>query len=345
MTDKSSTVDFDWKNLPFGYVKTDYNVQCHYKNGQWGRLVTTSSDKIDLHIATSSLHYGQQAFEGMKAFRGKNDEIRLFRWRENAKRLQSSARGILMPEVSEELFYKALTTVIKANSRFIPPYKSGASLYIRPLLIGYGAQVGVGPSDEYLFTIFVTPVGPYFKTGFKPISVMLTREFDRAAPFGTGHIKIGGNYAASLRSLKKAKELGCNTALYLDAKEKKYIDECGPANFFAIKNDTYITPDSETILPSITNKSLKVLAKDHGLAIEERKVPVEELATFSEAGACGTAAVITPIGKVLDDNGILVCTYGDSETPGRVSTMLYHNFLAIQHGDAEDKHGWVDIIN
>ena len=243
--------NIDWGNLPFGYMKTDYNVRTYYRNGKWGSLEVSSSEHIDLHIASVSLHYGQQSFEGLKAFMGKDGKVRLFRWEENAKRMQSSARGILMKEVPTEIFKKAIYKVIRMNKRFIPPYGSGASLYIRPLLIGSGPQVGVRPADEYLFMVFVTPVGPYFKEGFKPVNMLLTKEFDRAAPQGTGKYKVGGNYAASLTSMKKAHDEGYANVLFLDSKEKKYIDECGPANFFAIKDNTYITPKSTSILPFI----------------------------------------------------------------------------------------------
>ena len=335
-------MEIDWKNLPFGYLKTDYNVRCYYRNGKWGSIELSSSEHIDIHIAATALHYGQQAFEGLKAFMGKDGKIRLFRWEENAKRMQSSARGILMAEVPTEIFKKAIYKAVRMNKRFVPPYGSGASLYIRPLLIGTGPQVGVKPADEYLFLVFVTPVGPYFKEGFKPVNMLLTKEFDRAAPQGTGKYKVGGNYAASLSSMKKAHDEGYANVLYLDSKEKKYIDECGPANFFGIKNNTYITPKSDSILPSITNMSLITLAEDLGLKTERRKIEEEELSTFEEVGACGTAAVITPIKTIVDDASGKEFHYG--EEPGKISTLLYNKLLAIQTGDDPDKFGWVDII-
>ncbi|OQY03354.1 MAG: branched chain amino acid aminotransferase [Bacteroidetes bacterium 4572_117] len=334
-------MNIDWKNLPFGYMKTDYNVRTYFRDGKWGSLEVSSSERIDVHIAATSLHYGQEAFEGMKAFKGKDGKIRLFRWEENAKRMQMSARGILMQEVPTEVFRKAIYKVIRMNERFIPPYGSGASLYIRPLLFGSGPQVGVKPADEYLFMVFVTPVGPYFKEGFKPVKMLLTKEFDRAAPLGTGRFKVGGNYAASLTSMKKAHEMGFANVLYLDSKEKKYIDECGPANFFGIKNNTYITPKSDSILPSITNMSLITLAEEMGLKTERRLVEEGELASFEEVGACGTAAVISPIGKIVDETG-KEFFYGDE--PGTISTKLYNRLLAIQTGDAADPFGWVEIV-
>ncbi len=334
--------NINWGELPFGYIKTDYNVRCYYRNGEWGQIEVSSSEHIPIHMAATSLHYGQEAFEGMKAFTGKDGKVRLFRWEENAKRMQDSARGIMMAEPPVELFKKMINRLIRKNKRFVPPYGTGASLYIRPLLIGTGPQVGVKPADEYLLVIFVTPVGPYFKAGFSPVSMLITREFDRAAPLGTGKYKVGGNYAASLSSMKKAHDKGYASVLYLDAKEKKYIDECGPANFFGIKNNTYVTPKSDSILPSITNRSLMKLAEQMGLKIERRPVELNELETFDEVGACGTAAVISPINKITDDETGKNYTYGD--IPGEISTKLYHKLLAIQTGDDEDVFGWVEIV-
>ncbi|MCD4794447.1 MAG: branched-chain amino acid aminotransferase [Bacteroidales bacterium] len=334
--------NINWSELAFGYVKTDYNVRCYYRNGKWGKVEISSSEYVPIHIAATAIHYGQESFEGMKAFKGKDGRVRLFRWEDNAKRMQDSAEGIMMAEPPVELFKEMINKVIKMNMRFVPPYGTGASLYIRPLLIGTGPQVGVRPADEYLLMIFVTPVGPYFKEGFSPVSMLITREFDRAAPLGTGKYKVGGNYAASLTSIKKAHDGGYANVLYLDAKEKKYIDECGPANFFGIKNNTYITPKSDSILPSITNKSLITLAEDMGLKTERRPVVLEELETFDEVGACGTAAVISPINKITDDESGKVYTYG--KNPGEISTKLFNKLIAIQNGDEEDKFGWVDFV-
>ncbi len=340
----SENLNLDWGNLPFGYIKTDYNIRCYYRNGKWGELEISSSEYIPVHIAATTLHYGQEAFEGLKAYMGKDGKIRLFRWEENAKRFQDSARALLMPEVPTELFREAIFKAVKLNRRFIPPYGSGASLYIRPLLIGTGAEVGVKPAKEYLFLVFVTPVGPYFKEGFKPVDLLLVHSFDRAAPQGTGNVKVGGNYAAGLRATEMAHNKGFANALFLDAKEKKYIDEAGPANFFAIKNNTYITPDSTSILPSITNKSLMQLAEYLGMKVEKRKIPVEELETFEEVGACGTAAVITPIKRIVDELTGKEYKYCPDGKPGPVSTKLYETLVAIQWGDREDPFGWVTIL-
>lgn len=337
--------NLDWANLPFGYVKTDFNIRSVYKDGKWSKPLESDSERIEMHMAATCLHYGQEAFEGLKAFRGKDGKIRIFRLDENAKRMQASARGILMQEVPEDVFTEAVIKAVKLNKRFVPPYGSGASLYIRPLLIGMSPRVGVQPADEYLFVVFVTPVGPYFKEGFKPTPVAILRGYDRAAPAGTGTIKIGGNYAASLVAGKLAHDKSYSAVLYLDAKEKKYIDECGPANFFAIKNDTYITPQSTSILPSITNKSLMILAEEMGLKVERRQIPVEELSTIEEAGQVGTAAVISPILRIDDlDQGKSYEVAKDGKA-GAWSTKLYNQLRAIQTGEVEDSHGWITIID
>ncbi len=337
--------EMDWSNLSFGYMKTDYNVRCCYRDGNWGEIEVSSSETINLHMAATCLHYGQEAFEGLKAYRCKDGKIRIFRMEANAERLQSTCRGILMPELPTELFCEMVKKVVKLNERFIPPYESGASLYIRPLLIGTSAQVGVHPATEYMFLIFVTPVGPYFKGGFATNPYVIIREFDRSAPLGTGIYKVGGNYAASLRANKMAHDLGYSCEFYLDAKEKKYIDECGAANFFGIKDNTYITPKSTSILPSITNKSLMQLAEDMGMKVERRPVPEEELSTFEEAGACGTAAVISPIERIDDLENKKSYVISKDGKPGPVCTKLYNKLRGIQYGDEPDKYGWVTVLD
>ena len=333
--------NLDWGNLPFNYIRTDYNVRCWYRNGHWGEIETCSEDTVNLSIAATCLHYGQEAFEGQKAFRCPDGKIRIFRIDENAKRLQSTSRGIVMPEVPTELFVEMAKRAVRLNERFVPPYESGASLYIRPLLIGTSARIGVHPSDEYLFLILVTPVGPYFKGGFACTDYVIVREYDRSAPLGTGKYKVGGNYAASLKANQLAHEKGYSCEFYLDAKEKKYIDECGAANFFGIKNNTYITPKSTSILPSITNKSLQQLALDMGMKVEVRQVPEDELPTFEEAGACGTAAVIAPIHKIDDFETGKSYVFSKDGKPGPVCTRLYHKLRDIQYGIEPDVHGWI----
>jgi branched-chain amino acid aminotransferase len=332
----------DWKNLEFGYSKADYNIRCWYRNGKWGELEVSDSESVTLHIAATAFHYGQEAFEGLKAFRGKDGKIRVFRMDENAKRMLQSSKGVMMAEVSIALFTEAVRKAVKLNERFVPPYESGASLYIRPLLIGTGPQIGVKPADEYLFMVMVMPVGPYFKAGFKPTDLVIYREYDRAAPLGTGKIKVGGNYAASLVAGERAHHNGFSSVLYLDAREKKYIDECGPANFFGIKGNSYITPKSESILPSITNLSLRQLASDMGMKIEQRRILVEELAEMDEVGACGTAAVISPIKRIYDAD--LDKEYLYNNEPGKISVKLYEKLRGIQYGTEPDPYGWTEII-
>jgi len=336
--------NIDWKNLVFGYIKTDYNIRCYYKNGQWGSLEVSTAETIDLHIAATCLHYGQEAFEGMKAYRGKDDKVRLFRWEENYLRMQRSAEGILMQSVPKEIFEEAIRRAVELNKEYIPPYGTGGSLYIRPLLIGSGAKVGVSPADEYLFLVFVTPVGPYFKEGFNPVKMQIIRDYDRAAPMGTGHIKVGGNYAASLRAGVRAHQEGFSTAIFADSKTKLYIDEAGPANFFGIKDGKYITPDSTSILPSITNMSLRDLAADMGLTVERRSVALNELSSFEEAGACGTAAVISPIGMIQDRDTGEVYQYSKDGKAGTWTTKLYERLTGIQYGEVEDKFGWCTVL-
>ena len=336
--------NIDWSNLSFGYMPTDYNVRCYYRDGKWGEIEVCSEETINLHMAATCLHYGQEAFEGLKAYRGKDGKVRVFRMDENAARLQSTCRGILMPEVPTALFEEMVKKVVRLNQEYIPTYESGATLYVRPLLIGTSAQVGVHPSQEYLFMIFVTPVGPYFRGGFATNPYVIIREYDRSAPLGTGIYKVGANYAASLRANKMAHDLGYSCEFYLDAKEKKYMDECGAANFFGIKNNTYVTPKSTSILPSITNKSLMQLAEDMGLKVERRQIPEDELATFEEAGACGTAAVISPISKIEDLEDKKSYVISKDGKPGPISTKLYNKLRGIQYGDEPDIHNWVTIV-
>ncbi|MDE6586808.1 MAG: branched-chain amino acid aminotransferase [Paramuribaculum sp.] len=338
------TKELDWCNLSFGYIPTDYNVRCRFKDGKWGPIEVSSSEYVDMHIAATCLHYGQEVFEGLKAFRGKDGKIRIFRLNDNAERIRQSAEGIKMEPVPQELFTEMVKMVVKLNERFIPPYGSGASLYIRPLEIGMSAQIGVHPSSEYLFLILVTPVGPYFKEGFRPTNICIMRQYDRVAPKGTGRWKVGGNYAASMTAGEHAHELGYSACLYLDPQEKKYIDECGPANFFAVKNGVYITPASESILPSVTNRSLMTLAEDMGIKVERRQIPVEELAEVDEAGECGTAAVASPVAEIHDlDNNIKYVVAKDGE-PGPVTTKLYNRLRGIQLGEEPDVHGWCTIV-
>ena len=337
--------NIDWQNLKFGYIPTNYNVRCYYRNGKWGEIEVSSETTLNIHMAATCLHYGQEAFEGLKAHGCKDGKVRIFRIKANAERLQSTCRGILMPELPTNLFERMVKKVVELNREFVPPYGHDASLYIRPLLIGTSAQVGVHPATEYMFLIFVTPVGPYFKGGFASSNYVIMRGYDRAAPLGTGRYKVGGNYAASLVANKIAHDQGYSCEFYLDAKEKKYIDECGAANFFGIKNNTYITPKSSSVLPSITNNSLQQLAKDLGMKVEVRPIPEEELTTFEEAGACGTAAVISPIERIDDLEQNKSYVISKDGKPGPWSTKLYHALRAIQLGEAPDTHNGVTVID
>ena len=336
--------NIDYKNLPFGYLKTDYNVRCSCKNSVWGDIEVSDSEYISIHMAATALHYGQQAFEGLKAYRGKDNKVRIFRWDENAKRLKRSADGLHMSPVPDSLFKEMVIKAIKLNEKHIPPYGTGASLYIRPLLFGSGAEVGVRPASEYLFVVFVTPVGPYFKGGIKPVKIAIVRDSDRAAPLGTGSIKVGGNYASSMKGIIKAHDTGYAAPMYLDCREKKYIDEIGAANFFAIKDNTYITPKSNSILPSITNLSLMELAESIGMKVDRRPVEVTELDSFEEVGACGTAAVISPICEIADIENKKSYFYCKDGNPGPISHKLYDILVGIQYGEIEDKFGWITIV-
>ena len=336
--------NLDWSSIGFGYIKTDYNVRCYYRNGQWGSIEISSDENIPIHMAATCLHYGQEAFEGLKAFTGKDGRIRIFRAEANAERMQQTSDATLMPRVPTELFVEMTKKVVNLNRRFVPPYGSGAVLYIRPLLIGVGAQLGVHPAKEYLFLILVSPVGPYFKGGFATTPYAIIRQYDRTAPLGMGSYKVGGNYAASLRANKMAHDLGYSCEFYLDSKEKKYIDEAGAANFFGVKNDTYITPASNSILPSVTNDSLQKVARDLGMKVEKRRIPLEELETFEEAGACGTAAVISPIERIDDIETGKSYVFATDGKPGPWCRRLYDTLTAIQIGEAEDKYGWVTVL-
>lgn len=332
----------DWKNLDFSYRPTDWNIRYTWRDGVWNEGELTSDDHVHLHMAATCLHYGQECFEGLKVFATRDDEAVVFRIEENARRMVRSCRKVLMAPPPEDLFIEACTRVVRANKRFIPPYGTGASLYVRPLVIGTGPRVGVKPADEYVFMVFVSPVGPYFKSGFKPVRLVVEEDVDRAAPLGVGDVKVGGNYAAGLRASVSAKDRGFTEVLFLDSKEKKYIDESGPANFFGIRGDQYITPESGSILPSITNMSLFDLAGDMGLTSVRRPMAIEEVFDLDEAGCCGTAAVITPVGSITWRDRVK--TFGDGTVPGRICTELYHRLQAIQVGDLPDTRRWVRRI-
>ncbi len=334
--------DLDFANLPFAYVKTDRNLRHWFRNGRWCEGDLTAEEMLPLHMASTCLHYGQEIFEGLKVFERPDGRLQTFRLDENARRFQRSARKLLMEPVPEPLFREAVHRVVRANRRFVPPYGSGASLYVRPLLLGVSAEVGVKPSQEYLFLTFVTPVGPYYKAGFTPVRLIVEAEIDRAAPGGVGDVKCGGNYAAGLRATTAAKAKGYSEVLYLDCREKKYLDESGSSNFFAIIGNRYVTPASPSILASITNLSVRQIAQDMGLTVETRPVALEELATFDEAGCLGTAAAITPVEAIV--NGDREHVYCRDGKVGPVVSELYRRLTAIQWGEAPDPYGWTERI-
>jgi branched-chain amino acid aminotransferase len=336
--------DLNFAELPFGYVKTDKNYRCVYKDGKWGEPELSGSEYLDMHIAAQCLHYGQLIFEGLKVFERPDGGAQTFRLEENAKRMIRSAEKLLMAPVPVEMFKDAVWRTVNANRRFIPPYGSGASLYVRPVLMGTGIQLGVNPSVEYTFMVFVSPVGPYYKGGgLSLINLIVEEEIDRAAPFGTGDVKVAGNYASGLRATIPAKKKGFNEVLYLDAKQKKYIDESGSSNFIAITKDGhFVTPKSPSVLPSVTNMSIKQIARDEGITVEERPIPVEELREFAEAGAVGTAAVISPVASITWRGEAI--KYGDGVHAGPVLSKLYKKLSDIQCGNVEDPYGWTEII-
>lgn len=340
--------NIDWSKLGFSYIKTNTMVCSRYKEGRWSPVESCTDDRITLNSLSASLHYGVECFEGLKAFYGKDGKIRIFRPEENARRLIRSAAYLGIEAPSEEMFLEMVLRAVSENKDFIPPYGSRASLYIRPLLIGVGPQLGVKPSSETFFSVLVNPVGAYAGGIDDPARAVIAREYDRAAPHGSGSYKVGGNYAASLYAGIQAGKAGYQAVLYLDPKEHKYIDEFSSSNFFAIKDNTYITPDSETILPSITNKSLCQLAEYLGMKVERRAIPTEELASFDETGECGTAVVITPVSVIEDKPSIqaaptAVYSYKNAGAPGTKSRKLYDKITGIQYGEEPDIFGWCTV--
>ena len=330
----------DWKNLGFSYIKTDYRFIAHWKDGKWDNGELTTDSTLHIHEGSTALHYGQQCFEGLKAYRCKDGSINLFRPDQNAKRMQNTCARLLMPQVPTELFIRACKEVVKANEKWLAPYGSGATLYLRPFVIGVGENIGVRPAPEYIFSVFCCPVGAYFKGGMKPSNFLVT-DYDRAAPHGTGGVKVGGNYAASLLPHELAAERKFADAIYLDPKTHTKIEEVGAANFFGITRDNkFITPLSPSILPSITKYSLLYLAKERlGMETIEGDVYINELDQFAEAGACGTAAVISPIGGIQYGDDFHVF-YSETEV-GPITKRLYDELTGIQFGDVEAPEGWI----
>lgn len=336
----SNNVNIDWHNLGFNYIKTDLRYISRWKNGQWDEGKLVEDNQITISEGSPALHYGQQCFEGLKAYRRKDGKIQLFRPDQNAKRINSSCRYLLMPEVPEEKFIDACKQVVQANEAYVPPYGTGGTLYLRPFVIGVGDNVGLRPAPEYLFIVFCVPVGAYFKDGLTPVN-FITSEYDRAAPYGTGAVKVGGNYAGSLYPHQLAAEKGFADCIYLDPKTHTKIEEVGAANFFAItKDNKFVTPKSPSILPSVTKYSLIHIAKDYlGMEVEERDVFIDTLHEFKEAGACGTAAVITPIGGIQHKDHLHIF-HSETEV-GPITKKLYNTLYGIQFGDVEAPSGWI----
>ncbi|QUH19794.1 branched-chain amino acid aminotransferase [Alkaliphilus sp. B6464] len=336
----SKIMDIDWSKLGFAYIKTDLRYVSKWSDGKWDEGKLVEDNTLTISEASTALHYGQQCFEGMKAYRTKDGKIQLFRPDRNAKRMNESCRRILMPEIPEEKFIDACIQLVKANEAYVPPYGTGATLYLRPFVIGVGDNLGVRPAPEFLFCIFCSPVGPYFKGGMAPVNFTIS-DYDRAAPYGTGAAKVGGNYAGSLMPHKMAVDKGFADCIYLDPATHTKIEEVGAANFFGItKDNKFVTPKSPSILPSITKYSLMHVAKEYlGLEVEERDVLVDKLDEFKEAGACGTAAVITPIGGI-EYKGNLHVFHSETEV-GPITKKLYETLCGIQFGDVEAPEGWI----
>lgn len=333
--------DIDWENLGFGYIKTDKRFVSNYKDGAWDEGTLTDDAEIVMSECAGVLQYAQTIFEGLKAYTTKNGDIVTFRPDLNGERMEHSARRLEMPVYEKDRFVDAVLKTIKANEAWVPPYGSGASLYLRPFMFGSSPVIGVKPATEYQFRIFTTPVGPYFKGGVKPLTLKVS-DFDRAAPHGTGNIKAGLNYAMSLHAIVSAHEEGYDENMYLDAGTRTRVEETGGANFiFITKDKKIVTPKSDSILPSITKRSLLTVAKDYlGLEVEERPVPLEEIGDFAECGLCGTAAVISPVGKIVD-HGREICFPSGMDTPGEICMKLRDTLKAIQLGETEAPEGWI----
>jgi branched-chain amino acid aminotransferase len=336
--------NIDWENIGFGYYKTDYRYISEYKNGSWSEGKLTTDENVVISECAGVLQYAQTCFEGLKAYTTQDGSIVTFRPDLNAQRLIDSCERLCIPPITEEMFLEAVDSVVKANADYVPPYGSGATLYIRPYIFGSSPVLGVHPAEEYQFRMFCSPVGPYFKGGAKPIVIRVT-DYDRAAPHGTGHIKAGLNYAMSLYPIQEAHELGYSENMYLDAATRTKVEETGGANFiFVTKDGKIVTPKSGSILPSITRRSLVYVAKKYlGLEVEEREVLLEEVKDFAECGLCGTAAVISPVGKI-DDHGKEICFPSGMEEMGSVTKKLYDTLTGIQMGRIEAPEGWIRKI-
>lgn len=336
--------NIDWSNLGFGYLKTDYRYVSNFKNGKWDEGILSTDETVTLHESAGVLQYAQTCFEGMKAYRTKDGKVVCFRPDLNAKRMADSCRQLEMPVFDEERFVEAVEKVVKANIDFVPPYGSGATLYLRPYMFASNAVIGVKPATEYQFRIFATPVGPYFKGGAKPI-VLRVADFDRAAPRGTGHVKAGLNYAMSLHAIVDAHRQGYNENMYLDSQTRTKVEETGGANIiFVTRDNKVVTPKSPTILPSITRRSLMYDAQHYlGLEAEEREIRLDEIKEFKECALCGTAAVLSPVGKIVDHGEEILFPSGMDDM-GEITKRLYDTLTGIQMGRIEAPEGWLKVI-
>ena len=336
--------NIDWSNIGFGYMPTDYRYVSMYQNGSWDEGVLTSDPNITLNECACVLQYAQTCFEGLKAYTTEDGHIVTFRPDLNGERMENSAKGLEMPPFPKERFVDAITKVVEANAAFVPPYGSGATLYIRPYMFGYDSIIGVKPANIYQFRVFCTPVGPYFKGGAKPITIRVS-DFDRAAPHGTGHIKAGLNYAMSLHAIVDAHKNGFDENIYLDPQTRTKIEETGGANvIFITKDGKLVTPKSNSILPSITRRSILQVARNYlGMETEEREVYLDEVKDFAECGLCGTAAVISPVGKIVD-HGKEICFPAGMEKMGPVTQKLYETLTGIQMGHIKAPEGWIHVI-
>jgi len=332
--------NLDWTNLGFQFRATRSHIKFEYKDGHWGEGEFVNEPYIKTHIAATALHYGQAVFEGLKAMSAPDGSVRLFRPDENAKRINHSAARILMPTFPEEKFVEACRKVVQDNMDFVPPYGTGGSLYLRPVLYGSGPRIGLQPSDEYTLLIMVIPVGDYYKGGVSPVTAVVIDNYDRAAPRGVGDCKVAGNYAADMLPNILAKKKGFPIGLYLDAKTNQFVEEFSTSNFLGItKQGVYRTPASPTILNSITNKSLMALAENQGMLVDRSPIPIEDVKDFAEVAACGTAVVLTPINKVVYKDQVFNINGGTTEI-GQVTQQLYTRIRAIQYGEEEDIFGW-----
>lgn len=332
-------MDLDWQSLGFSYMNTRCHLRYTWRDGSWDEGVVETEPYFKIHIAATALHYGQSAFEGLKAFSCRDGGIRVFRAEENARRLAATAERIMMQPVPESLFMEAIKRVVRENRDYVPPYGTGGALYVRPLLFGSGPRIGVQPADEYTFIVLALPVGDYYKGGLSPVSALVVDGYDRAAPRGVGNVKVAGNYAADLVPNHIAKDQGYPINLYLDAKTNQFVEEFGTSNFLAITRDKkYVTPNSNSVLPSITNKTLMTLARESGMDVERRPIAFDEIETFAEIAACGTAVVITPVNRIV--YGKQVVEIGAGEHCGPVFSELYRQVRGIQVGDLPDPHNW-----